>query len=83
MRACMQLLSWQFLEQVSLWQHFSSVSWTDKYFLAFLYSTPLHGLELISFFGNTWQREPLFLGPIYKYFCGFFAFQTPACIGAD
>ena len=25
----------------------------------------------------------LFLGPIYKHFCWFFAFQTPARIGAD
>ena len=25
----------------------------------------------------------VFHGPIYKHFCGFFAFQTPSQIGAD
>ena len=57
-------------------------------FMGSLHSITLHRLELISFseipdnkccHGNTFF---LFLGPIYKYFLGFFAFHTPTRIGA-
>ena len=57
-------------------------------FMGSLHSITLHRLQLISFsaipgnkfcHGNTIL---LFLGPTYKYFCGFFAFHTPTRIGA-
>ena len=50
-----------------------------------------HFLMFLGFKNFLWVlciRNPmatlyLFLGPIYKHFCGFFAFHTPAQIGAD
>ena len=65
-----------------------SVSWTYKYFMGSLLSIPLHGLERFSFsatpgnkycHGNTF----FFVSWTCKYFYGFFAFYTPAQIGAD
>ena len=64
-----------------------SVSWTYEYFMGSLLSIPLHRLERISFrqhLATSVAMATLFLVSwTCKYFYGFFAFYTPAQIGAD
>ena len=55
---------------VGTWQHFQMFLGFKNLFVGSLHSKPMATLYL-------------FLGPIYKHFYGFFAFQTPARIGAD
>ena len=55
---------------VGTWQHFLMFLGFKNLFVGSLHSKPMATLYL-------------FLGPTYKHFCGFFAFQSPAWIGAD
>ena len=80
----------QYLATSVAWQHFCFLDSYINIFVGSLHSILLHGVELLSFFGQYLATIVimatlfLFLLPIYKHFCGFFfAFQAPAQIGAD
>ena len=60
-----------------------------NHFVGSFHSKPLHGLDVISFMtlpGNKYCHGNTFFvswAYINKHFCGFFAFQTLAWVGAD